>query len=64
MPEYKVVEVNQKKGFGRHMTAKDLEKILNKEAVDGGWTLDRIMDAEAVGYILGSRDIFLVIFRK
>ena len=43
MPEYKVVEVNQKKGFGRHMTAKDIEKILSKEAVDGGWTLDRIM---------------------
>lgn len=63
MPEYKVVQVDQKKGFGRHFGAKDLEKVLNKEA-EGGWTLDRIMDAEAAGYIMGTRDTFLLIFRK
>ncbi len=63
MPTYKVVEVAQKKMFGRNMTAKDLEKILNDEAGDE-WTLDRILDADTVDFIVGKRDVFLAIFRK
>jgi len=63
VPTYKVVEVAQKKSFGRTMTAKDLEKVLNEEAGQE-WTLDRILDADTADFLIGKRDVFLAIFRK
>lgn len=63
MSRYKVVEVAQKKMFGRKMKASDLESVLNREA-DDGWALDRILDADTVNFLLGNRDVFLLIFRR
>ena len=62
MPTYKVVDVDHKKLFGGRMSAKDLEGVLNDEA-DGGWALDRIVDANTLGF-LGKRDVFLLILQK
>ena len=60
---YKVVEVAQKKMFGRRMKPSDLEAVLNKVA-DDGWALDRILDADTVDFLTGNRDVFLLIFRR
>jgi hypothetical protein len=61
--KYKVVEVAQKKMFGRSMKAADLEKILNDYAAEG-WELDRVLDADTVDFLLGSRDVFLLILKS
>ena len=60
---YKVVEVAHKKMFGRRMKAADLERVLNEHAAEG-WQLDRIVDAATVDFLLGNRDMFLIILRR
>jgi len=63
MAKYKVVEVAHKKMFGRRMKAADLEKVLNDHATDG-WELDRIIDADTVDFLLGNRDVFLLVLKR
>ncbi len=61
---YKVVEVKHN-SFGRgRMSAYDLEYKINQWA-NVGWVLDRIVTGETA-YVLGmgSKDVFLLIFRK
>ena len=60
---YKVIELALKKMFGRQLKPADLQAVLNKEAGDE-WDLDRIVDPDTAGFLLGKRDAFLLVFRK
>ena len=63
MARYKVVEVAHRKMFGRRMKPSELEGVLNREA-EGDWVLDRVLDADTVDFLMGKRDVFLLIFRS
>ena len=60
---YKVVELKKGGMLSRRMKAADLEQKLNQEA-EGGWVLDQILDGETFGFVTGSKDVLLMIFRE
>jgi Domain of unknown function (DUF4177) len=60
---YKVVEVKQKSFMRGIMKPVDLQNEINRWAMLG-WTLDRITAGETAHLLLGSKDVFLLIFKK
>lgn len=63
MPHYQVVEVKQKSMLKGRITAQDLQLKINKYA-HHGWELDKIVSGETASFILGGKDLFLLIFHQ
>lgn len=63
MPHYTVVEVKKKSFIGKRLRAPDLQQAINEHA-HKGLTLDRIVSGETARHLVGSRDVFLLIFRE
>ena len=63
MPHYTVVEVTQKGMLGSRMSAQDLQQAINEHAHQG-LVLDRIVSGETARYLVGAKNVFLLIFRE
>ncbi len=63
MAQYKVVEQKAKSFLKGVMKAQDLEDLINQYANEG-WDLDRIVAGETASFVTGSKDVFLIIFKR